>query len=147
MSMTRLRIVVIANNTMVNCRENFSFCVGRATLVPSNVQIVGNLVVSKSNSGQRSSLIDDNNRDISGITFSHSHLENSDGVLSGDGFVTAEYTLSTMSVAGVEVPKIISTTTYQGDDSAIKVIGASPSTPIATNLNCGPSWSGWARPY
>lgn len=135
--------VEIYNNTMVNCKENFSFGVGRATLVPSNVLIEGNLVVST----QSSTLIDDNNTDTQGIRFANTHLENSNEVSRGEGLIKADYTLSTMTIAGVELPKIISSTTYIAEDNKSKKIGADLSTPVATNLNCGPSWSGWARPY
>ncbi|MFR9602688.1 MAG: polysaccharide lyase 6 family protein [Rikenellaceae bacterium] len=148
--------VVIANNTLVNCRQNFSFGVGRATLVPKGVSIVANLIVTD----QTSTLIDDNGTDTSGIKFYDSHLEGADGVRSGEGLVSGAYTSSTMTIAGITLPKLSASTTsaltpdYIGTDisgvsrSTQSPIGAivsgedTPQPSIAQPSNCGPLWGG-----
>ncbi len=151
--------VTIANNTMVNCKQNFSFGVGSADVVPSNVLIVGALVVTD----QTSSLIDTNSTDTSGIAFSCSHLESTKGVESGDGLITGSYDISTMTIAGKTVPKLVAKTTYilapdyvtedisgvtRESSTPIGAIADSAAAPsnIATNTNCGPNWSGWYKP-
>lgn len=154
--------VTIANNTFVDCKYNFSFGVGSATVVPTDVTIIGALVVT--DQATSSNLIDTNNTDTSGITFSCSHLEGSNGVLSGTGLISGGYTTESMKIAGVTVPKLIATTTYtlapdfvttdisgveRGSSTPIGAIAdgsAAPASDIATNSNCGPSWSGWTKP-
>ncbi len=144
--------VIIANNTMVNCSQNFSFGVGRATLVPKGVSIVGNLVVSSS----ASKIVEDNNTDTRGIKFRDTHLEGISGVMRGEGLISATYTTSTIDIAGVLVPRLIATTCAKSPDfitedllgtartSASTPIGAISShfaTPqIAIPSNCGPKW-------
>ncbi len=154
--------VIIAHNTLVDCKQNFSFGVsGSGTSVaPTGVSIIGTIVVTD----QTSSLIDSNGIDTSGITFSYSHLEGTTGVSSGDGLVTSTYTESTMKIAGSTFPKLVATSTYKtnpdfittdisgvarGTSTALGAIAdadSAPASSVADNSNCGPNWSGWSKP-
>lgn len=126
----------IYNNTLADCRSNFSFCVvgKNTTLDPVNVTIGGALVVTSDCS--KNELIDDNGGDVSGITFVDSHLEAKDGIAKGDGYIKAEYSKDRITIAGVEFPL------YRAESG----IGATLNEEIATPDNCGPSWSGWHKP-
>ncbi|MFI3323471.1 MAG: polysaccharide lyase 6 family protein [Rikenellaceae bacterium] len=155
--------VTIANNTMIGCKQNFSFGVSgtNTTVPPTDVLITGHIAVTD----QTSTLIDDNGTDTSGITFSDSYLEGKSGVISGDGLLSScDYTETTMTIAGTTFPKLVATTTYDSapeyvteDISGIErtsptPIGAiadaasAPAATIADNTNCGPNWSGWYKP-
>ncbi len=153
--------VTIANNTMVDCKENFSFGVGSATVVPQDVLITGHIAVTS----ETSTLIDENGEDSSGITFSVSYLEGENGVISGEGLLsTGAYDRTTMIIAGKSFPKLVSTTKYTAAPDyvtedisgvtrqsptplgAIADADAAPASTIATNSNCGPNWSGWNKP-
>ncbi len=117
--------VEIYNNTMVDCAHNFSFGVGRATLVPKGVTIYNNLVVSSS----PSKLIEDNGTDTSGIKFLNTHLESAGNIMSGEGFITTTYLRSTITIEGVTIPLL-----YTPSDTNI---GAPKLSNITTAGSCG----------
>ncbi len=129
----------IYNNTIVDCLSNFSFSVvgKNTTLHPINTTISNTIVVTSDCT--KAQLIDDNGGDISGIEFVGCHLEASDGVAQGEGYIEAEYSRSTVEIAGVTLPIITS-------DAAIGH-SQDPNANIASPENCGPrTWSGWKRP-
>ncbi|MFI3331839.1 MAG: polysaccharide lyase 6 family protein [Rikenellaceae bacterium] len=154
----------IYNNTMVNCKNNFSFSVvgKNTTLHPINTTIGSTIVVT--DRCDIDELIDDNGGDVSGITFVDCHLEGRDGVAKGKGYIESKYDSEEMTIAGVTFPLIrakskaqspsfiatdIAGKSRKGDSpiGASSSFKATKAAKIATPDNCGPTtWSGWNKP-
>ncbi len=119
---------LIANNTLVDCKYNFAFCVQgkNTTLDPVRTTIKNCLVVT--DKVDISKLIDSNGGDTSGIKWEACHLEGRDGLMKDKGFIKAQYTKSSMKIEKAKYPILTSK------------IGASISKKIALPANCGASF-------
>ncbi len=116
---------LIANNTLVDCKYNFAFCVQgkNTTLDPINTTIRNCLVVT--NKADINRLIDSNGGDICGISFEQCHLEGRDGIAKAKGYTKANYNRGNMNIAKLKIPLLSSK------------LGATISKKIATENNCG----------
>ncbi len=124
----------IYNNTLVDCASNYSFAVvGKNTsLNPINTCVKDNIVVT--DECEIDDLIADNGNDISGITFSNTHMEASDGVAKGEGYTKRRYKKSQIEIYGKKYPTV-----------EVKPSAMPRTKSIATPENCGPQWGGWAH--
>lgn len=116
---------LIADNTLVDCAENFSFGVkGKDTSLDPVRSVVKNCFVLTTKA-RKADLIDANGGDISGIRFEKCHLQGSDGLKRGQGMISARYKTGSFSLAGCTYPLYLST------------CGAQVQGPVALPSNCG----------